>query len=186
MTGRVLVVSATHEEARYVPAELPQLVTGIGKVAAASAVAAALAVRDRASDLLVLNIGSAGALREGINGLWLPSTVINHDISAGLLAQIGRSVQTSLDIPGGDGSVLATGDTFVSDVGLRDQLAQRASLVDMEGFAVAWACAQEGVACRLVKHVSDPADESALDWALLVEASARALGTWLRETVLAG
>ncbi len=36
---------------------------------------------------------------------------------------------------------------------------------------------------RLVKHVSDTADESALDWASMVEASALALGEWLRAQV---
>ncbi len=57
--------------------------------------------------------------------------------------------------------------------------AERADLVDMEGYAVAYACRRLGVPVRLVKHVSDSADESALDWPSLVDASARALGAWL-------
>jgi hypothetical protein len=32
---------------------------------------------------------------------------------------------------------------------------------------------------RLVKHVSDAADESALEWPALVDRSARVLGEWL-------
>ncbi len=32
---------------------------------------------------------------------------------------------------------------------------------------------------RLVKHVSDAADESAMDWPTVVDASARVLGAWL-------
>jgi adenosylhomocysteine nucleosidase len=39
------------------------------------------------------------------------------------------------------------------------------------------------VPVRLVKHVSDAADESALDWTSMVEASAVALGQWLRDNV---
>ena len=41
--GRPLVVLAVAEEARYLPADLPVLLTGMGKVNAASAVAAVLA-----------------------------------------------------------------------------------------------------------------------------------------------
>src|SRR3712207_8189119 len=43
-------------------------------------------------------------------------------------------------------------------------LAQRAHLVDMEGYAVAYAASELGVPVRLVKHVSDNADDSALAW----------------------
>ena len=53
----------------------------------------------------------------------------------------------------------------------------------MEGYAVAWAAHEAGVPVRVVKHVSDTADESALDWASMVEVSALALGEWLRAEV---
>ena len=49
----------------------------------------------------------------------------------------------------------------------------------MEGYAVAYAARHLGVPVTLVKHVSDNADESALDWASVVSVSARALGEWL-------
>jgi nucleoside phosphorylase len=49
----------------------------------------------------------------------------------------------------------------------------------MEGYAVAYACRRFGVPVRLVKHVSDNADSSALDWPALVDRSAAALGEWL-------
>jgi hypothetical protein len=39
------------------------------------------------------------------------------------------------------------------------------------------------VPVRLVKHVSDRADEGALAWPELVELSARALGEWLAENI---
>lgn len=74
--------------------------------------------------------------------------------------------------------VLATGDLFVSDAAVRDALAERASLVDMEGYAVVMACQAFDVPVRVVKHVSDDADESALDWATAVDASARDLAAW--------
>jgi nucleoside phosphorylase len=172
----VLVVAATRVEARYVPTRFPVLITGIGKIAAAAAVATRIA---QDHPRIVLNLGTAGALRDEVQGLLLPSAVVNHDISAEALEILGFPVRTRLEIPGGDGTVLASGDVFVADAGARDRLAERADAVDMEGFAVAWACEQAGVPCRLVKHVSDSANEASLDWPSLVDASARVLGAWL-------
>jgi nucleoside phosphorylase len=51
----------------------------------------------------------------------------------------------------------------------------------MEGYGVAYACRRLGVPVRLVKHVSDSADESANDWPSLVAASAVVLGEWLTD-----
>jgi adenosylhomocysteine nucleosidase len=177
----VLVVAATRAEARHVPPGLPLLITGIGKVAAATAVATALARRERAA--LVVNIGTAGALRDGLDGLYVPGTVINHDLSAALLRGLGVVVTDQIELPDGDDMVLATGDSFVADPDQRAALAPRADLVDMEGFAVAWACQQAGVPCRLIKYVSDNADGGAMSWADALEESATALGDWLAQNV---
>jgi nucleoside phosphorylase len=178
----ILVVAATREEARYVSDGVPLLVTGLGKVAAASSMAGWLgAATPLPSDFEVINIGTAGALRDGVNGLHLPGRVINHDLSAGLLAGMGVKVEDSLDIDGGSDVVLATGDTFIADPVARDALAQRATLVDMEGFAIAWACRKAAVPMRIVKHVSDNADSAALSWPDLVDESAQVLGKWLTD-----
>jgi nucleoside phosphorylase len=109
--------------------------------------------------------------------------VINYDISADALTLLGASTVTSIDVPGGDGTTLATGDTFVTDSVMRDRLAVRAHLVDMEGFAVVAACTAAGVPVRVAKHVSDAADESAWDWPRAVELSAQALGAWVSAMV---
>ena len=60
---RVLVVAATRAEAAHVPEHLPVVVTGLGKTAAAVATTEALVGVER-EGLTVVNIGSAGALRE--------------------------------------------------------------------------------------------------------------------------
>jgi len=177
---RLLVVSATAAEAAHVPPGVEVVVTGIGKVKAAAVTAAVLAARGDLDDLLVVNLGTAGALRPGLEGLHEPGTVLNHDLSADALRALGDDPQELLDVPGGDGTVLASGDVFVSDPVVRDALAVRAGLVDMEGYAVVWACRRAGVPVRLVKHVSDRADASALDWPAQVDASARVLGEWVR------
>ncbi|MFF0340798.1 nucleosidase [Kribbella sp. NPDC004875] len=177
MTG-YLVVSAVAGEARYVPDGVPVVVTGVGKTAAAVAVSRALAACDT-TDLVVLNIGTTGALRDGLSGLFLPSRVINHDVNADALRAIGLDPQDELPVEGGDGTVLASGDVFVTDAAVRARLAERAHLVDMEAYGVVYACREYGVPVRVVKHVSDAADEAALDWPALVDTSARVLGEWV-------
>jgi adenosylhomocysteine nucleosidase len=177
-----LVIAATRAEAAHVPDRCRLLVTGLGKTAAAVATARALAGMD-ARRTHVVNIGTAGALRADMTGLHLPGSVINHDISAGAIRALGYDPQEELAVEGGDATVLASGDVFVADPVVRDGLARRAHLVDMEGYAVAYACRQFGVPVRLVKHVSDNADENAMGWPAMVERSAMALGAWLGEHV---
>jgi nucleoside phosphorylase len=173
-----LVVSAVAGEAKYIPRAVPVVVTGLGKTAAAVATARALGERDT-SDLVVLNVGTTGALRDGMAGLYLPSQVVNHDINADAVRAIGLDPQETLQVEGGDGTVLASGDVFVTDPVLRARLAERAHLVDMEAYGVVYACREYGVPVRVVKHVSDSADESALDWPALIDASAKVLGEWV-------
>ncbi|WP_415839476.1 nucleosidase, partial [Nocardioides zeicaulis] len=160
------------------PPALPLVVTGMGKVAAAAATARALASYDDLDGLTVVNLGTAGALRPGLTGLFEAGAVLNHDLSADAVRALGHDPQERL-VVGKSDVVLATGDVFVTDPAVRDALAAQAHLVDMEGYAVAWAALRAGVPVRLVKHVSDEADESALDWPSTVAASARFLGDWL-------
>jgi adenosylhomocysteine nucleosidase len=175
-----LVVAATAAEAAHVPAGLPLVVTGMGKTAAAVATARALAAYDDLSGLTVVNIGTAGALRDGLTGLHEPGVVLNHDINADIVRSLGYDPEERL-VVGESEVVLATGDVFVTDPLVRDRLALAAHLVDMEGYAVAFAARSFGAPVRLVKHVSDAADESAMDWPSLVAASAVVLGDWLEE-----
>jgi adenosylhomocysteine nucleosidase len=183
VSERFLVVAATRAETTHLPPDLPLVITGVGKTVAAVATARALAADPDPCSLTVLNVGSAGALRPGLSGLYLPGTVVNHDLSAAAIRALGEDPREELAVPGGSEIVLASGDLFVSDSAVRDALAERAHLVDMEGYAVAFAAAEFGARVELVKHVSDNADESALDWAVLVEESARRLGAWVRERV---
>lgn len=175
-----LVVAATAAEAAYVPEGLRVVVTGLGKTPAAVGTVRALATYDDPTTVAVVNIGTAGALHDGMEGLHLPGAVLNHDINADAVRALGYDPHERIDL-GGDGVVLASGDTFVTDPAVRARLAERADLVDMEGYGVAYAARELGAACRLVKHVSDNADEGALDWPALVDASARELGAWVRE-----
>lgn len=178
----VLVVAATAEEARYVPEGLPLVLTGMGKTAAAARTARALAEFADVDDLVVVNIGSAGALRDGLTGLFVVGEVLNHEITADAVRALGHDPRERLRV-GDHETVLASGDVFVSDPEVRARLARDAHLVDMEGYAVAWAAQEFGREVVLVKHVSDNADESAWDWNAAVERSALALGEWLDDFV---
>lgn len=174
---RHLVVSATAAEAAHLPAGLEVLVTGIGKTAAATALARRLAAEPSLADLVVVNLGTAGALHDHVDGLFEIGTVLNHDINADAIRALGYDPRERLAI-GASEVVLATGDVFVTDPVVRERLSAQAQLVDMEGYAVAYVAAEFGVPVRMMKHVSDNADETALEWVALVDRSARVLGEW--------
>ncbi|WP_238473655.1 nucleosidase [Nocardioides cavernaquae] len=178
-SARPLVVAATRAEAAYVPSGLDLVITGLGKTAAATAVARSLAGLGSLADVVVVNIGTAGALRDHLIGLHEPGTVLNHDINADAIRALGYDPEERLVVDAAREVVLATGDVFVTDPVVRARLAMQAHLVDMEGYAVAYAARQFGVPVRMAKHVSDNADESALDWPAMVDASARELAAWL-------
>jgi adenosylhomocysteine nucleosidase len=176
---RPLLVMAVKEEAQSYHGDLPLLLTGVGKVNAAAALAAVLARRPRPS--YVINVGTAGALRAGWAGTHAIGTVIQHDLDSDLLRQLtGETWGPPFTLVDRDGPTLATGDVFVSDPGVRERLAARAALVDMEGYALASASAQAGVPIRIVKHVSDDASAAAVKtWPASVAESARALAQWI-------
>ena len=174
----LLVVAAIAAEAAHVPDDVEVLITGVGKTLAAVQVTRAICEHPHREDLVVVNIGTAGALRDGLEGLHTPGTVFNHDIKGDAIRALGYDPQDELKVDG-DHTVLASGDLFVTDPVVRARLAERAHLVDMEGYAVALACLRFDVPLTLVKHVSDNADETAHDWPTAVAASAVVLGEWV-------
>lgn len=169
--GGPLVVVAVRPEAAHLRG-VDVVLTGIGKVAAAVAVSAAIAER-RPS--LVLNVGTAGALRDGLEGAHVVGRVVEHDVDhVALGALIGEELSGEVVLDPASPITLATGDAFVADAGLRRALAARADLVDMEGYAIARACERAGVPCRIVKVVSDTADAgAALTWKEQADRTAR-------------
>ncbi|MET9723834.1 nucleosidase [Streptomyces zaomyceticus] len=177
-TDRPLLVLAVKEEAQFLETDLPVLLTGMGKVNAATALAIALGRGPRPSG--IVNLGTAGALLPGMSGTHVIGTVVQHDFDGRLLATLtGESYGAPLTLPDGRDTVLATGDTFISDETARARLAEQAALVDMEGYALAHAAAIAGVPLRIVKHVSDEAGEGAArTWRESVAECARALAEW--------
>lgn len=174
---RPLLVLALKEEAQFLDTDLPVLTTGIGKVNAAAGLAAALAGGQRPSE--IINLGTAGALKPGFSGLLTVGTTFQHDFNSYVLLQLtGESFSEPLRLADDSGVVLATGDVFVTDPERKAKLALHADLVDMEGYAVAAVGARLGIPVRIIKHVSDQADEhAARTWQQSVAASARVLAS---------
>lgn len=74
---------AVHEEARYLDTSLPVLLTGMGEVNAATALATTLARGPLPSE--TVNLGTAEVLRPGWTVTHLIGTVIQHDLDSDTL-----------------------------------------------------------------------------------------------------
>ncbi len=178
--GQPLVVVAVIEEAQAFAHLLPTLVTGVGKVRAATATTwAAMAHRPS----VILNVGTAGALRPGDLAAGLVheiGTVLQHDVNGRAIARlVGSDPSPRIEL-GDSGVVLATGDRFISSPEDRDALAEQAHLVDMEGYAVAASATRLGIPVRLVKTISDDAGHgAATTWSESLHAASQRLATWL-------
>ncbi len=181
---RPLLVVALEEEAQHLHvSELPVLVTGVGKVCAASALAALLA-RQRPSR--IINLGTAGALQDGLVGAQVIGRVMQHDFDdEGIFALTGEHFGAEL-VLADSGPVLASGDRFISGGPAREGLVARgAQMVDMEGYAVASVAHAFGLPAMLVKEVSDGACAGAAkSWSETLDDCAERLGAWVRRELL--
>jgi adenosylhomocysteine nucleosidase len=175
-----LLVVALHEEAKALGDDLPVLITGLGKINVAISLTETLA-SSTSMPASIVNLGTAGALQDGRSGIQVVREVIEHDFDTELLASLtGEFFRGPLTLTDADGVTLATGDTFVSDTGTRAKLASHADLVDMEGYAVAAVAAEFGIPARVIKHVSNEANESATTaWRDSVASSAACLAAWV-------
>ncbi|MDO5032766.1 nucleosidase [Corynebacterium sp.] len=179
IAGRTLFVAAVDAEAAHLPEGAPLLITGIGTVPAAIELTSVLAAAQATGGLpeRVVNIGTAGALRDGLDGVFEVDRVRKHDFTLEVLTDVSRyllpeviELETSGCLPV---QSLATGDAFISDTATRDALAQGSGLCDMEGYAIAAACRRFGVPCTLLKQVSDTANEESFGtWASALDRAA--------------
>lgn len=179
----ILYIAATCEEAAHLPPEYPLLITGIGTIRATLKLTEAILTGPRPER--IVNFGTAGSLT-GASGIFEITHVFQHDFDNELIAQIigkpfpnGIDLTTSSTLPT---ARLATGDSFINDTTIRNRLARRAELCDMEGFAVAMVAQHFGIDCTLIKQVSDNADGTAADsWRDAVDRGAKDLATAIVE-----
>lgn len=181
----ILFVSATREEAAHLPAGVDLIITGIGTMAATMRLTQELSRRQELPGR-ILNIGTAGALIDGMGGVYEVEHTFKHDFNSELIAEMtgrpcpnGIDLELSTHLPA---ARLATGDSFISDSTVRARLATRASLCDMEGVAIAGVARHFGVPVTLLKQVSDSADENAATtWFDAVDSGAHQLAAALGE-----
>lgn len=183
-TARPLYVAAVKGEAAYVPDDAEVLITGIGTVAAATALTKRLAEGPRPSR--VINLGTAGSLKDDQTGVFEINGVIKHDFEYSKIEEITGipqhrwlHVPTSGKLPE---AYLATGDSFVNDSMEREILGELAELCDMEGWAVVYVCQQFDIDVTLLKQVSDNADETAtVSWSKAIDEGAKELAQALKK-----
>jgi adenosylhomocysteine nucleosidase len=179
-----LLVAALDSELVAFPAELEgfdRLVTGPGKLQATYALTRALDAREYEE---VVVVGTAGAIDPLLD-------VAVHEIDAAIqhdVTDIDGIVGHHVSLPhrvdlGREGVTIATGDHFVDDaeaVAVIRPLG--AGLVDMETYAYAWVAEQFGVPIRVLKAVSDRAQDGAItDWNEAVSACSAQLRERIRE-----
>ncbi|XPP26390.1 MAG: purine-nucleoside phosphorylase [Leucobacter sp.] len=158
MKERTLLVFAHADEAAaFARAEVPHLVTGIGKVNAALELTNAVAEAGSRGLERVVVFGTAGAItaEPRLDAVYQIAAVFQHDFSlpSPRLEPAGEIVAET--------AVIATGDVFVQDDRQRDQIAALgASLVDMETYAYASVCQRLGLPLQVFKTPSDFADSS--------------------------
>ena len=113
---------------------------------------------------LVINFGSAGAIKNGLSGLVECTKFYQRDMDArGLLdLKLGETPFDNINeiINSDEGFSCGSGDSFVNN-----KIEMNVDLVDMEAYALAKVCKLESINFRCFKYVSDNADENATsDW----------------------
>lgn len=134
------------------------IVSGVGKVNAAAATARAIAAGARE----IWNVGLAGGFgsRVTLGGVYEVARAVEYDFDLAQLNGTACAVKDERKSPyihvGETGLTLATGDHFddrETDLELLEKLG--CDLRDMEGAAIADVCDKAGVACVMLKCVSD-------------------------------
>ena len=165
MRGVKLLVAALEIELVAFPADIPgfdRLITGPGKLKAAYGLTRAL---DAGTYDEIVVLGTAGAIGDDVaSGVHEVVAAIQHDVTdlegvVGRHVTLPERVEIRSDVPG---AVIATGDSFVDDAAAVELIQSLGgSLVDMEIYAYAWVAQQFGVPIRVLKAVSDRAQDGA-------------------------
>ncbi len=158
---KTLLLVAMPQELSRPPKGMILRHTGVGKINAAWRCAEGLA---QTRPDLVINFGTAGAVRKGLQGLVEVGAALQRDMDV-----------RALDVPLGDTPFepdsreirfssaalrCGTGDSFAATA---PELA--CDVVDMELYAIAKLCRAAAVPLRAFKYISDQADDAApADW----------------------
>jgi adenosylhomocysteine nucleosidase len=163
---RVKLLVAAHEfELDAFEPDLPgfeRLLTGVGKLRATYALTRAL---DNATYDEILVVGTGGALDPDLPaGVYDIDTTLQHDVKD-LDGIVGQHVSMPARVEvSSDGVTIATGDHFIDDAEAVTLIrGLGAQLVDMESYAYAWVAAQFATPIRILKAISDRAQDGATE-----------------------
>lgn len=179
-----LLVVAHPDELVGFPADIPGfdiLLTGPGKLMAAHELTRALDSK-RYDEVVV--VGTAGVVADAVGpGIHEIAAAVQHDVFD-LAGVRGRHLSMPARVETGtEGVTIATGDVFVDDadaVALIVSLG--AQLVDMETYVYIWVAQRFGVPIRVLKAVSDSAQDGATtSWDDAVAACSAQLYARVRE-----
>jgi len=184
--SKPLIVMALPQESRgqLERAGAQLLYTGVGKVNAAAALARRLAELRGAgnSPSRVVNLGTAGSRTLAphtlvacnrfiqrdmdVSGLGFPAGVTPFDATPAVL----EFPPVFAHLPQ---TLCSTADSFATHLHAVD-----GDVVDMEAFALAKVCLQDGVAFACAKYITDGADsDSAAHWEAALDAASRSFAT---------
>lgn len=163
----LFVMAAEPEYGPHLRARFRPLMTGVGPVEAAVAVAVALERLDQRGETpdLVVSLGSAGSARLAQCGIYQATRVSYRDMDASALGfprgetpflNLPAVLDLPHRIPGIDEASLSSGANIVSGAAY-DAIAE--DMVDMETFAVLRACHVAGVPLVALRGISDGAHE---------------------------
>ena len=179
-----VLVAAAEAELEAFPSHIDGyeiLVTGIGKLRAAVRLTQAL---ERGTYDEILVVGTAGCVDESLMaGVHDISRALQHDVQ-NLEGVVGEHVTLPAVVElGREGLTIATGDSFVDDAEVVATVrALGASLIDMESYAFAWVAQEYGVPLRIVRVVSDKAEDGAAElWDEVVARCSAELWAWMQE-----
>ena len=170
MKLRTLILSAIKFELPLRVASPFQVIyTGIGKI---NATLSTLQSIQKYKPDLIVNYGTCGGIKNGIEGLVKVNAVIQRDMNAEPIAPRGKTplcprphiLFSSSFNKNSPPLICATGDNFLRkhDPWLEEQ---NVSIVDMELYAIASVCYDLKISWEAYKFVSDSSDKNAdKDW----------------------
>lgn len=149
------------------------IVTGVGKVNASLSTSYALCFFN---PMEIINIGMCGTLKPEIHkpghivlvretfqhdsyipvrGVQFEYLMDKIDLFLPIIKSVSRELMEFNEV------VLATGDSFIDDKDLFNELSKISDVVDMEGYAIARVCQVYSLKLRMYKVISDSADKNA-------------------------
>ena len=179
----ILLAFALEQESQNLFNDYPVLYTGVGKVRATYHLSKHL---HKVRPKLVVNLGTAGSSKFDTGSVVHCTQFVQRDMDAsplgfrigetpfsgeGVLLEHGRKLST---LPHG---ICGSGDSFDTSHDI-----ERYDVADMEAFALAWICKQEGIDFICLKYISDGANGNApTDWNVSLNNAAQKLRETLHE-----